>query len=101
MVAYKLFRLRKDGSLGSLFINRKERIPIGKWLPAENHPTKGYTLRPRWHVTSKPVAPHLSEKDRIWMKISIKDYIELPRPEHLGGMWLLANWIKVIEPVEY
>jgi len=53
MKAYKLLKLRKDGSLGPLFINRKQKIPIGKWLTAECHPTKGYALRPGWHTTSK------------------------------------------------
>lgn len=43
---YKLLRLRKDGTLGPLFINARMRIPVGKWLKAESHPTKGYALRP-------------------------------------------------------
>tara|TARA_Y100000310_G_scaffold186813_1_gene186937 strand:- start:430 stop:642 length:213 start_codon:yes stop_codon:yes gene_type:complete len=42
MFGYKLFRVRKDGTLGSLFINKKERLPIGKWIKAESYPTKGY-----------------------------------------------------------
>lgn len=34
MITYKLFRQRKDGTLGSLFINRKARLPEGVWLQA-------------------------------------------------------------------
>jgi len=45
MIAYKLIRKMKDGSLSPLFINKKSRIPVGVWLEAENHPTKGYTVR--------------------------------------------------------
>jgi hypothetical protein len=31
-------------------------------MNAESHPTKGFALRPFWHCTSTPSAPHLSEK---------------------------------------
>lgn len=46
MIAYKLVRKLKDGSLAPLFINKKQRIPIGEWMQAEDHPTEGYTLTP-------------------------------------------------------
>jgi len=46
MIAYKLFRQRKDGTLGSLFINKRNIIPVNKWLNAESFPTKGYAVRP-------------------------------------------------------
>lgn len=42
---FKLFRQRKDGTLGALFINRKQVIEIGVEYPAENHPTKGFMER--------------------------------------------------------
>ena len=98
--AYKLFRLRKNGTLGSLFINRKRIIPIGTWLTAENYPTKGYAVRPGWHVTLKPIAPHLTTKGRIWMKVEIKDYKEIQRPESQGGLWLLANKMRVLHEIQ-
>ena len=66
MIAYKLLRVRKDGTLGSLFIDRKKVIEIGVWLKSESHQTKGYKYRPYFHCTSKPTAPHLSEKGRKW-----------------------------------
>ena len=40
MVGYKLFRVRKDGTLGSLFINKKEVLPIGEWIKSKSYPTK-------------------------------------------------------------
>lgn len=40
MIAYKLFRLRKDGTIGPPFINAKLRIPIDEWLQAETHHRK-------------------------------------------------------------
>ena len=100
MKAYKLLRQRKDGSLGPLFINRRQRIPIGEWLQAEDHPTKGYAHRPGWHTAAEPVAPHLSTKNRIWMEVEIDDYHSFKRPAHQGGEWLIANRMKVIGPVK-
>jgi hypothetical protein len=96
MKAYKLLKQRKNGTIGPLFINRKQVIPFGEWLDAEDHPTKGYAHRPGWHTTSKPYAPHLSIKDRIWIEVEIEDYTELVRPEHQGGVWFLANRMKAI-----
>jgi len=60
MKAYKLFKLRADGTLGPLFINASQRLPEGVWLKSEDHPTKGFAHRPGWHCTLKPEAPHLS-----------------------------------------
>jgi hypothetical protein len=62
MNAYKLFRKRRDGTLGPLFINRQQVIRLDEWLPAEDHPTPGFAHRPGWHVSHQPKAPHLSPK---------------------------------------
>ena len=95
ITGYKLVRLRKDGTLGPLFINARQRIPIGKWLKAEAHLTNGYAFRPGWHCTLKPVAPHLSEKNRVWVKVSVKNATKIVRPDLQGGTWLLAKWMRV------
>lgn len=97
MIAYKLFNVRKDGSIGPLFINRRQRIPMDEWLEAEDHPTKGYARRPGWHCCRTPEAPHLSEKGRQWYKVEIQDYQELVRPDSQGGKWYLAGRMKIIE----
>jgi hypothetical protein len=60
---------------GSLFINRGTEIPTGRWLSAENHPTRGFANRPGWHCTASPNAPHLKQ----------------------GGEWLLARRMMVLE----
>lgn len=96
MIAYKLLKKRKNGTLGPLFINRKQVIPVGKWLQAEEHPTKGYAFRPGWHTTNSPKADHLSMKDRVWMKVEIKDYEPLKRPANQGGVWYIAQKMKVL-----
>lgn len=95
-IAYKLVRLRKNGTLGSLFINKKAVLPIGVWMEAKDYPTAGYAHRPGWHLTEKPYAPHLKIDGRIWIKAEIKDYEVIIRPESQGGIWYLAKWMKII-----
>ena len=95
-VVYKLFRKRKDGTLGPLFINARLRIQLGKWMEAEDHPTKGYAHRPGWHATFVPVAPHLSEKDRIWCECQAFNIRRFQRPQSQGGTWVLAKHLRVM-----
>lgn len=107
MFAYKLLRRRKrDGSLGPLFINKRLVIPIGEWLEAECHPTKGYAVRPGFHVLARIHAPHLMKKDgtlaadRVWMKVEIDEFQEFHRPESQGGKWFLAKRMRVVGSIE-
>lgn len=100
MIGYKLFRIRKDGSLGPLFINRRQRVPLGEWLQAESHPTKGFMVREGWHGCHKPIAPHLAtdRPDRVWCRVEFGGNISrYKRPESQGGEWLLASKLKVLE----
>jgi len=97
MIAYKLFRKRKDGSYGPLFINRKQKLYDDWWYQAEDHKTKGYAHRPGWHCCAEPLAPHLSKKDRVWCVVEIDDYIEHLRPENQGGLWYTADLLKIIK----
>lgn len=97
MLAYKLFRVLKDGSITSLFINKKEKLPTGKWIEAENHPTKGHKVRQGWHCLVKQEAPHLSMKNRKWFKVEIGGEYEIfDRPKSQGGKWILAKKIKIL-----
>ena len=103
MEAFKLFRLRKDGTLGPLFINARLRVPMGVWLDAGCHPTKGYAVRRGWHCTLAPVAPHLSsgpQSGRVWCRCEVEDYQRYARPESQGGTWLLAERIRILEILE-
>jgi len=100
MIAYKLFRERKDGTLGPLFINRGQVIQVGDVLFAEDHPTKGFAHRPGWHCTSRPIAPHLkmdlkNGEKRVWCEVWIEYYSEHKRPENQGGLWYLAERMEV------
>jgi hypothetical protein len=65
-------------------------------MEAESFPTKGFKVRPYWHCTGEPNAPHLSEKGRIWLKVEMQDYEEFQRPVSQGGKWYLAKNIKII-----
>lgn len=96
-IAYKLCRLRKDGTIGPLFINARQRIPLNKWVRAEDHPRKGFAHRPGWHCVRTPEAPHLTMKGRVWCRVEISDYQVWDTPAHQGGNWFIANKMKVIE----
>ena len=98
--AYKLFRVRKNGSIGSLFIDRRTYLPLGVWMQAQSWPTKGFALRPGWHATEVPHAPHLSLKGRIWCEVDIEDYEVVIRPAMQGGIWYLAERMMIVGPVQ-
>ena len=98
MIAYKLVRKLKDGSLSPLFINKKARLPLGIWLDAEDHKTKGYAHRKGWHCILKPEAPHLYKKEsRVWIEVEVYDYEFYHRPKNQGGTWVLAQKMKIIK----
>jgi hypothetical protein len=94
--AYKLLRVRADGTIGPLFINARMRVPVGVWLPAEDHPTPGYAHRPGWHCTLAPFAPHLSERGRVWFEVQVRHYRKFNRPQSQGGTWVLAEEIRLV-----
>jgi len=95
--AYKLFKKRKNGTLGSLFIGARAVHALGEWMKSECIPTKGFKVRQGWHCTAKPIAPHLSKKSRVWCLVEIDKYTELKRPESQGGLWYLADNINIIK----
>ena len=96
MLAFKLFRLKANGSITSLFCNKSRELPIGEWMGAEIHPTKDLKVRPFWHCTTQPFAPHLTERGRVWMIIEMDGYVEMIRPKSQGEKWYLASNIKII-----
>lgn len=128
MIGYKLFRIKKTrpGELFPLFIDKTRSVPIGKWVSAENIPTRGYAIRPGWHLGCLPKADHLLKRDgtfpenRVWTKVyfvseidyndfvsesktndmknvPINGFYYFKRPKHQGGYWIIADKIKVIK----
>lgn len=89
-VGYKLMEMDREGRLFPLFIGKNEEFEIGKWIHAENIPTKGYAARPGWHVGKDcPDAPWLKSYDgteigcyrsqrskywtRVWCEVEYND----------------------------
>lgn len=99
MKAYKLFTEHKNGTISSLFINKRKRLPFDVWMEAECFPTKGFAIRPFWHCTSNPVAPHLSTNGRVWCEVEMDGYEEFQRPKNQGGLWYLAKKIKIVQKI--
>jgi hypothetical protein len=93
MIGYKLFRVRKNGTLGTLFIDCKRQLISGVEYPALDIPTKGYKYRPGWHICRQPYAPHLSTRGRHWFRVEFFNFDTLERPESQGGIWYIAREI--------
>ncbi len=101
MIGYKLFKKRKNGTLGSLFIEARAVRPMGEWLDAEDtHQKDGFAYRPFWHCCYQPLAPHLSMRGRVWCKVEMEGVTRMERPESQGGAWCLVERIKIIEEIE-
>lgn len=100
MIGYKLFRKRKDGTYGPLFINCRQRLVPGVAYVAEAHRKKGFAFRPGWHICQRPHAPHLSYDNRVWCKVHFTLQDTILRPESQGGLWYLGSVLKIIDEVE-
>lgn len=104
ITGYKLFRVRDDGTIGPLFINRQQVVELGTWYCAEEHLTPGFAFRPGWHAAFEPVAPHLklqlkNGERRVWFRVQLLDCEQYERPESQGGTWVVAKHIRVLEEV--
>jgi hypothetical protein len=108
MIAYKLLRQRKNGTLSPLFINKSSVLPLGIWMDADFIPTRGFALRPGWHLTPTPSAPHLAMNGRVWVECEVdgnqvepdltqipSGWYTWPRPKQQGGEWIIAGRIKI------
>ena len=47
---FKCFEQDKFGNLYALFIDKNTKMPVGEWLQAEIVPTRGFSVRPGFHV---------------------------------------------------
>ena len=98
MFAYKLLSLRRDNTLGSLFIDTHRVLSPGVWYVAGEYPTKGFAVRYGWHVMLLPEAPHLSKRGRVWANVEIDQVLDIVRrPKSQGGVWLTVKWIRILE----
>lgn len=97
MIAFKLIRIRNNGTLGPLFIEQRRVLPQFEWMESHDVPTKGYAYRPGWHCCADPIAPHLKLKDnRAWFVVELDGKVEKhERPEVQGGIWYTATRMKI------
>lgn len=100
IAAFKLVEVDSEGNLYSLFIHKQDPLPLGRWMQAENHPTKGFAERPGWHCTLKADAPHLKLRPkrgrrRMWVRVDVEGYRTFNRPESQGGAWVLAERMRI------
>ena len=98
----KLFKQRKDGTLGPLYIGSKQRIDSkgGEWLPFdEKLSKKGFGERPGWHAPTKE-APHIKAdakgQDRVVRDVALRNWTMFPRPASQGSEWYLAGEMMVL-----
>lgn len=97
VTAYKLFRIRRDGSLGPLFIDRSLVVPPGKWLKAKAIHARGFKFRPGFHACAKPEAPHLVTTGRRWCRVQLKGVTKHVKPLAQGGLWYTARQMKLVD----
>ena len=99
MIAYKLFRVKRNGDITSLFINKSVSLKVNRWLKSKSHPTPGFSVRPGWHTTARPDAPHLSLKNRAWYRVEVEDFQTIARPKSQGQTWYVAKRMRILDRV--
>lgn len=109
MKAYKLLRLRADGTLGPLFVGRGQVMrPRGTYAARADLPHPGLAHRPGFHCTAKPRAPHIklrlkNGERRVWCEVRLSGWVTPHlRPECQGGLWYTAERmqiVRVLDPV--
>ena len=103
MMAYKLLRRKKDGSLGPLFVGRASRLSIGVTYEARSDlPHPGLAHRPGFHCTRAPCAPHIKMRlkngeERVWCTVKLSGEITPhQRPASQGGLWYTAEKMRLL-----
>lgn len=92
MKVYKMFDLHKDGTLGPLYVNRADRMPLNEWLEAKMGPAADEThvksklgnlssKHPGFHCTTVPFSDWIGKKqdgqlvrrvNNVWCECEIK-----------------------------
>lgn len=62
-VGYKLFEMDAEGNLYALFIDKNSVMPVGEWLQAGIFVTKGFSVRPGYHIGDIPDCPWVKSYD--------------------------------------
>ena len=107
MKAYKMVRIRKDATLGPMFVGCEEVFPVGSWITAHtNYKRKldkvysklGWLkFRPGFHFAELPYAPHIGIKDKdgvikwmhddtVWVECEVSDEIDYTLEARQNGL---------------
>ena len=112
--AWKLFRQYEDGSISSLYSNKKLKYEEGEWYEAEEHPDKagGRKFRPMFHATAsnrlphlekskkEPIVPRGTQKGRVYLQVELDGAGIRRVSEAQGGDWYIGKRMKVLSPSE-
>jgi len=82
-IGWKLFEMDEQGNLYALFIDKNTIMPVNEWIKAGIFPTKGFSVRPGYHIGQIPSAP--------WLMSANGTYKSQRR----------KNWKRVFAEVEY
>ena len=110
--AWKLFRQYEDGSISSLYSNKKLKYEEGEWYEAEEHPDKagGRKFRPMFHATAsnrlphlekskkEPIVPRGKQKGRVYLQVELDGAGIRRVSESQGGDWYIGQRMKIIKP---
>ena len=99
MIAYKVLRRRKSGTLGSLYINKGAVLPVGEWLDAELHVTKGYQPQIGWTAYCNAVPP-ISMKGRELWEVDLGGNAKTEWSSYTASwMFVVSPRMKILRPV--
>lgn len=102
MIAYKIFKKSKSGLFKPAQVPvarlQHKGYEVGVWYPAENAQPTNLKERIGFHCVNQPSVPHIKiiPNKIVWVEVEIEDYTEIRRPQSQGGLWYLANHLKII-----
>lgn len=76
MIAYKVLHRRKDGTLGSLFVDGSRRIPQRRWVVPDETLTPSWLAHlPGWHCHTRLREAHKlcrNGKNRVLFQVKVR-----------------------------
>lgn len=89
---YKLFEQDERGNLYALFIDKNTIMPTNEWMNAGIFPTKGFSVRPGYHIGQIPSAPWLMSANGMYKS---------QRRKHWKRVWAEVEYIADHDYTEY
>ena len=100
MKMYKIMRVRSDGMLYSIGVNRNKPYDIDEWYTAEHIVSRKYKTKKGFYGFEKPdnerYKTTLQRGDRrIWVECEVEDY-EFYHHVMDGATWVIAQRMRMI-----